>query len=212
MKITSPANPRIKSVVRLGKKKERLLTGLMAVEGIREISRAAAAGVVFREAYFCPETASGRDSEKLLARLAMGGGVVGAPADEADIVLVNTCGFIAPARAESLEVIEGYLSLKADEPHLRVLVLGCLAEREGQALREALPGIDGIFGLGEHDAIAAACGLSGPSDEEARLLLTPPHTAYLRVSEGCDHGCTYCTIPSIRGPFRSRTPLVAKRD
>jgi TrmH family RNA methyltransferase len=69
MKITSPANPRIKSVVRLGKKKERLLTGLMAVEGIREISRAATAGVVFREAYFCPEIASGRDAEKLLADL-----------------------------------------------------------------------------------------------------------------------------------------------
>ena len=73
MKITSPANPRIKSLIRLGKKNERLRTGLMAVEGIREISRAAAAGVVFREAYHCPDIASGREERELLASLGTAG-------------------------------------------------------------------------------------------------------------------------------------------
>jgi len=143
------------------------------------------------------------DSERLLARLALSGAMVGAQAEEADVILVNTCGFIASAREESLGVIRAYAELKRQDPDLRVIVLGCLAERDGEGLRRQMPQIDGVFGLDADEAIVAACGLE-PADEEARLLLTPGHTAYLRISEGCDNACTYCTIPSIRGPFRSR--------
>jgi len=146
------------------------------------------------------------DSERLLARMAISGALVGAPPEEADVILVNTCGFIAAAIEESVDVIEGYAELKAEGRPLRLFVLGCLVERDRAALRERLPSVDGFFGLDEHEAIVAACGLAPSPEDGARLLLTPPHTAYLRISEGCDNRCTFCTIPSIRGPFRSRLP------
>ncbi len=144
------------------------------------------------------------DSEKLLARLATAGALVGAPAEEADVVLVNTCGFINPARQESLAVIGDYLELKEGRPELKIFVLGCLVARDGETLRRDLSQVDGFFGIDEHDAVARACGLAGEDTGDTRLLLTPSHTAYLRVSDGCDNRCSYCTIPSIRGPFRSR--------
>ncbi len=143
------------------------------------------------------------DSEKLLARLATAGALVGASAEDADVVLVNTCGFIDPARQESLAVIGDYLALKQLRPELKVFVLGCLVVRDGDGLRR-LSQVDGFFGIDKHDAVARACGLADEDTGDTRLLLTPPHTAYLRVSDGCDNRCSYCTIPSIRGPFRSR--------
>jgi len=146
------------------------------------------------------------DSERLLARLAQAGGLVGASPEEADVILVNTCGFIAPARAESLEVIRSYGELKAESPDLKLLVLGCLVERDRDALLAELPLVDGFFGVDDHANIVTACDLAAQDDDGARLLLTPAHTAYLRISEGCDNACTYCTIPAIRGSFRSRPP------
>jgi len=144
------------------------------------------------------------DSEKLLARLATAGALVGAPAEQADVVLVNTCGFIDPARQESLAVIGDYLDLKKARPELKLFVLGCLVVRDGAAMRRDLPDVDGFFAIDQHDAIVRACGLVDEETGDTRLLLTPPHTAYLRISDGCDNRCSYCTIPSIRGPFRSR--------
>jgi ribosomal protein S12 methylthiotransferase len=152
------------------------------------------------------------DSERLLARLAESGGLVGAPPEEADVILVNTCGFIAPAKRESMAVIGEYAAYKEANPQARILVMGCLVEREREALRAKLPFVDGFFGLGEPEAIVEACGLSPGEDDGARLLLTPAHTAYLRVSEGCDNRCAYCTIPLIRGPFRSRKPEEILRE
>jgi len=152
------------------------------------------------------------DSERLLARLALAGGLVGAPADEADVIIVNTCGFIDAARRESLDVIRELSAFKQADPTRRILVVGCLVERDRLALRAELPFVDGLFGLGEEEAIVAACGLAPAEDDGARLLLTPPHTAYLRISEGCDNRCTYCTIPLIRGPFRSRAPETILRE
>ncbi len=146
------------------------------------------------------------DSEQLLARLATAGGLVGATAEEADVIIVNTCGFIAPATEESLATIREYAGLKRDGACRRLIVMGCLIERGADQLRSEIPEVDALFGLGQHDAIVAACGLSTTPDDGARLLLTPPHTAYLRISDGCDNRCTYCTIPLIRGPFRSRLP------
>jgi ribosomal protein S12 methylthiotransferase len=152
------------------------------------------------------------DSERLLARLALSGALVGAPPEEADVILVNTCGFIATAVEESVDVIEGYAEMKAEGRPLKLLVLGCLVERDRAALRKRLPLVDGFFGLDEDAAIAAACGLAPAPEDGARLLLTPRHTAYLRISDGCDNRCTFCTIPSIRGPFRSRPPQDILRE
>ena len=144
------------------------------------------------------------DSERLLARLATAGALVGAPADEADVVLVNTCGFIDPARRESLSVIDDYVQLKEKRPDLKVFVLGCLVVHDRAALERNFPEVDGFFGIDEGMAIVRACGLAGEETGDTRLLLTPPHTAYLRIADGCDNRCSYCTIPSIRGPFHSR--------
>jgi len=146
------------------------------------------------------------DSETLLGRLASAGALVGAAADDADVILVNTCGFIGPAKDESMATIADYVRLKDADPTKRLLVMGCLVERCGDGLRRELPDVDGVFGLHEHDAIVAACGLDeeGDATDDARLLLTPRHTAYLRISDGCDNRCAYCTIPLIRGPLRSR--------
>jgi len=144
------------------------------------------------------------DSERLLARLATAGALVGAEAEEADIILVNTCGFIDPARRESMSVIDEYAALKAERPELKLFVLGCLVVRDGDALRDRLPDVDGFFGIDAHEDIVRASGLADEDTGDTRLLLTPPHTAYLRVADGCDNRCSYCTIPSIRGHFRSR--------
>jgi len=152
------------------------------------------------------------DSERLLARLATSGALVGASANEADVILVNTCGFIDLARRESIAVIEEYAGIVETDPSVRLLVIGCLVERDRERLAAELPFVDAFFGLGEEDRIVAACGLDAAADDGARLLLTPPHSAYLRLSEGCDNRCTYCTIPQIRGPFRSRKPSEILRE
>jgi ribosomal protein S12 methylthiotransferase len=144
------------------------------------------------------------DSERLLARLATAGALVGAEAEDADVILVNTCGFIDPARRESMSVIDEYAALKIERPDLKLLVLGCLVVRDGQTLRDRLPDVDGFFGIDAHEDIVRASGLADEDTGDTRLLLTPSHTAYLRVADGCDNRCSYCTIPLIRGPFRSR--------
>ncbi|MCX6093753.1 MAG: 30S ribosomal protein S12 methylthiotransferase RimO [Candidatus Bipolaricaulota bacterium] len=145
------------------------------------------------------------DSERLLGRLAAAGAIVGAPVDEADVAIVNTCGFIAPAREESLDVIHEYVAWRREASGRRLFVMGCLVARSSEELRALAPEVDGFFGIDDHAALVRAVGLAETDPEdEGRLLLTPHHTAYLRISDGCDNRCSYCTIPSIRGPFRSR--------
>jgi len=146
------------------------------------------------------------DSERLLARLATAGAWVGAGPDEADVIIVNTCGFIAPAVDESIRTIAEYAAYPTEETPKTLIVMGCLPERFGDELRAQLPDVDVIVGLHAHEAIVEACGLSTDASDEARLLLTPPHTAYLRISDGCDNRCSYCTIPLIRGGLTSRSP------
>ena len=157
------------------------------------------------------------DSEKIAAHLAEAGCLVGAPMDEADVVVVNTCGFLSAARDESLDVIDEALAQKELGSARRVVVAGCLVNRDGEALYQEAEGIDAIVGVCDREAIVAAVLGSGqtssitpPSgavgDDTGRLRLTLPHTAYLRISEGCSHRCTFCTIPTIRGPFRSKAP------
>ena len=145
------------------------------------------------------------DSERMLGRLAVAGAVIAAAPDEADILIVNTCGFIAAAKEESVQTVLRLAEFKRADPRRKVIVMGCLAQRYAPSLRRQLPEVDGVFGLGEEDAILAACGLRLRDGKEAgRLLLTPRHTAYLRIADGCDNRCAYCAIPAIRGPFRSR--------
>ena len=153
------------------------------------------------------------DSERLLGRLAAAGAVVGAPPEEADIIIVNTCGFIRSAKEESLRTIFDYVRYKQEGRCRKLLVMGCLAQRYEQALRAQLSEADGIFGLDQDAAIVTACGLSAVGSEHAdRLVVTPRHTAYLRLSDGCDNRCAYCAIPMIRGPFRSRPPEEILRE
>ncbi len=156
------------------------------------------------------------DSEKMLAMLAEAGCVVGAPADEADVMLINTCAFIAPARDESMEAVRQAAAWKAGMPGRRVVVAGCLPQRQADALLADVPEVDAVVGVFDRSSVVAAVTGEAPDrvrvsppggpcgDDRGRFRLTPRHTAYLRLAEGCSQGCSYCTIPAIRGPLRSK--------
>ncbi len=165
----------------------------------------------------CPKNVV--DSERMLAEIAEAGLVITAEPDNADVVVINTCGFIAPAKAEALEAIKHAVDCKAGGTVKKVIVAGCLPERLGTELLNEADGIDAIVGLGQRDIIGriikktihskqpAAYLNKSPhtiSNDRSRLLITPRHWAYLRISEGCDHRCSFCTIPAIRGRFRSK--------
>ncbi len=159
------------------------------------------------------------DSEKMLGEIAQSGLFIVSESDDADVVVINTCGFIEPAKAEALEAIRHAVACKRNGTVGKVIVAGCLCQRLGQQLFDQVDGIDAIVGLGQRDNIAqiikdtvaskqATAYLGRPpekcSDDRARLLITGGHWAYLRISEGCNHRCSFCTIPAIRGPFRSK--------
>jgi len=155
------------------------------------------------------------DSEKILAHLAEGGCVVAAPMEEADVIVVNTCGFIAPAVEESMAAIAEAAACKRTGRARRVVVAGCLVNRRGEGLYGLAPGIDAVVGVHDREQILAAVvgpgrvsrvsGWAGGTGCDAgRFRLTPRHTAYLRIAEGCSRRCTFCTIPALRGPFRSK--------
>jgi len=159
------------------------------------------------------------DSERMLAEIAQAGFVITSEPDNADVIVINTCGFIAPAKAESLEAIKNAVDRKCSGDIKKVIVAGCLPEREGQKLFGQVDGIDAVVGLGQRDNIARiikkalSCGQPAAyldqqrdiiHDDRARLLITPGHWVYLRISEGCNHRCSFCTIPAIRGRFRSK--------
>jgi ribosomal protein S12 methylthiotransferase len=160
------------------------------------------------------------DSEKMLAQVAETGAVLG---DEsiADTVVVNTCGFLGTARQEALDVLRGLAQRKRRGTLQRIIVAGCLAQRDGTALCDAIPEIDALVGVNNRDdlarviwppsdAVARGAFLDGyhaqPWSDQCRLRLTPQHYAYVRISEGCDQKCTFCTIPAIRGPLHCKTP------
>ena len=173
----------------------------------------------------CPKNVV--DSERMLAEIVQADFPIIAETDNADVVVINTCGFIAPAEAESLEAIRHAVDRKHNGAVKKVVVAGCLCERLGPELLEKVEGIDAVVGLSQRDNIAdiiknifssdigGRCEGSCPDqplppisdrvvDDRCRLLITPQHWAYLRISEGCNHRCSFCTIPAIRGPFRSK--------
>lgn len=158
------------------------------------------------------------DGEIMLAALADAGFKITGEIDGADCVIVNTCGFIDDAKREAIETILEVAELKKEGKVGSLLVTGCLAERYKDEVLTEMPEIDGIIGIGENKNIVSAvkkvtyrepvCAFSdkkGLPLEGGRLLSTPSHWAYLKISDGCSNCCSYCAIPSIRGGFRSRT-------
>ena len=191
------------------------------------------------------------DSEIMLARIAESGALLCADESAADTMVVNTCGFLAAARAEAIEVLRELAERKRQGTLRRIVVVGCLVQRDGEKLLEAVPEIDALVGVnnredlpravwGSHGgggssvtprprglkpaalhqassppqpaAVPQGLGLylgeyhPQPWNDRGRLRLTPRHYAYVRISEGCDRKCTFCTIPSIRGPLHCKMP------
>ncbi|MDY6836463.1 MAG: 30S ribosomal protein S12 methylthiotransferase RimO [Thermodesulfobacteriota bacterium] len=159
------------------------------------------------------------DSEIMLGRLLEAGHTITSEASDADCVVVNTCSFIQPAVDESIDTILEMGSWRQQDPKRRLIVVGCLPQRFGKDLAEELPEVDCFLGTGAFDSIteAAQGALKGrpvllPPPEIApisdkgvpRVRATPSHTAYVKIAEGCSDKCTYCIIPKLRGPHRSR--------
>lgn len=157
------------------------------------------------------------DGEMLLGRLKESGYEIIETTDGADVVIVNTCGFIESAKQEAIETILDMAELKKEGEIGKILVTGCLAERYKQQLREEIPEIDGVIGIGANGDIVSSVEklFSGQPYEcfpdkyqlemsGKRELVNPPYYAYLKIAEGCSNHCTYCAIPLIRGEFRSR--------
>ncbi len=160
------------------------------------------------------------DSEKMLGQLAEHGCLITTDPDDADAIVVNTCGFLEDSRTEAHEAIAEAVGHKASGRCRTVVVAGCLVQRDGRRLLADIPGIDVLVGVNNRDdVVRAVVGRSGrgkpdvylgdyywrQDDDTARLRLTPQHYAYLRISEGCDQKCTFCTIPSIRGPMHCKS-------
>ncbi|WP_418409710.1 30S ribosomal protein S12 methylthiotransferase RimO [Alistipes sp.] len=146
------------------------------------------------------------DSEHLMARLAAAGYEVLFDSDRTDakIVVINTCGFIGDAKQESIDMILRAAAAKNAGKIERLFVVGCLSERYADELRAELPEVDDFFGARTWDGIVRALGAAqDPALATERLLSTPKHYAYLKISEGCNWKCGYCAIPLIRGPHVS---------
>jgi|CXWL01.1.fsa_nt_gi ribosomal protein S12 methylthiotransferase len=166
------------------------------------------------------------DSEKMLGLLAEAGCPIVGDGGAADVVVVNTCGFLAASRDEALDILRDAAEQKNRGEIKRLVVAGCLVQRDGQRLGEEVPEIDALVGVHNRgDVVRAVVGKSrdecsrslflgeyhptswvdSNKSDASRLRLTPTHYAYLRVSEGCNQKCTFCTIPSIRGPMHCKS-------
>ncbi|HEV2386161.1 MAG TPA: 30S ribosomal protein S12 methylthiotransferase RimO [Candidatus Acidoferrales bacterium] len=166
------------------------------------------------------------DSEVMLGLLRAGGYEITARAEDADVLVVNTCSFIAPAQEESVAAILEMAELKKSGRAKKLIVAGCLVERYRNEIREQIPEVDAVIGTGEVERILEAVGgtVEPPApntarlpdylyhDRTPRLVATPRHTAYIKINEGCDHPCSFCIIPQLRGRFRSRRPESVVRE
>src|SRR5579871_4287055 len=187
------------------------------------------------------------DSEVMMGMLAHAGAVLTQKAEDADVIVVNTCSFIASAQQESVNTILEMAKHKTDGRAQKLVVAGCLVERFRDEIQKNIPEVDSVVGTGELEKILAAAGVSAPpkqanspfnilssraeGDHRAaqgrfsreswdgaiadlpnylydeatpRILATAKYTAYIKIAEGCDHPCTFCIIPQLRGKFRSR--------
>jgi len=186
------------------------------------------------------------DSEVMMGILAHAGAQITPRADEADIIVVNTCSFIDKAQQESVDAILEMAQLKTSGRAKRLIVAGCLVERYRNEIQKNIPEVDAVVGTGELQQVLGASGIqpqrpeSGPfvilnsrpegdareysgrfskkgwdgaiadlpnylyDENTPRLLATPKYSAYIKIAEGCDHPCSFCIIPQLRGKFRSR--------
>ncbi len=165
----------------------------------------------------CPKNQM--DAELMLGKLQEAGIEITPDSGLADVVIVNTCGFIEDAKREAIDNILEFAQLKKEGQIRRIIVTGCLAERYRQELADELPECDAVLTLGANGDIVETvravmrgervlnfAGLECWSMEGHRLQTTPSFFAYLRIGDGCDNRCAYCAIPSIRGRMHSRTP------
>ena len=157
------------------------------------------------------------DSEVMLGTLVSQGFELTPRPEEADIIIVNTCAFIEPAKQESINTILEMAEYKKFGAAKKLVVAGCLVERYRNEIRQQIPEVDYVIGTNELESILLACAdqpqqPSGGKPAEPylyheftpRVLSTPGYSAYLKIAEGCDHPCTFCVIPQMRGAFRSR--------
>ncbi len=157
------------------------------------------------------------DSEVMMGQLVSRGHELTPHPDQADVLVVNTCSFIDPAKQESVDTILEMAEYKKIGRARKLIVAGCLVERYRGDIRRDMPEVDALIGTNELDRIAALCeGWAGDDggpdpapaylyhDLTPRVLATPHHFAYIKIAEGCDHPCTFCVIPQYRGKFRSR--------
>jgi ribosomal protein S12 methylthiotransferase len=155
------------------------------------------------------------DSEVMMGILARGGHELTPHADEAEVLVVNTCSFIEPAQKESIDAILEMAEHKKFGSAKKLIVAGCLVERFRDQILEQIPEVDAVLGTGEVERILEAvegdlCVLPAAPpaflyhDLTPRIVTTPRHAAYIKIAEGCDHPCTFCIIPQLRGAFRSR--------
>lgn len=161
------------------------------------------------------------DSEVMLGHLTRAGYELVSRPEEAEVLVVNTCGFIEAAKQESIDTILEMARHKETGRCRRLVVTGCLAQRYSRQIASEIPEVDVVFGLDQLHTITEACEeeqrrvtpLSADGSAAylydhlaPRVLTTPSHYAYVKISEGCDYPCTFCIIPRIRGSYRSRQP------
>jgi ribosomal protein S12 methylthiotransferase len=154
------------------------------------------------------------DTEVMMGQLTARGHELTPHPEDAEVLVVNTCSFIDPAKQESVDTILEMAKYKTSGKAQKLIVAGCLVERYRDEIRKNMPEVDAVIGTNENDSITAVCeGRAADSnpfdaylyhDLTPRVLATPRHYAYIKIAEGCDHPCTFCVIPQYRGAFRSR--------
>jgi ribosomal protein S12 methylthiotransferase len=150
----------------------------------------------------------------MMGQLTSGGHELTPHPSDADVIVVNTCSFIDPAKQESIETILEMAEYKKTGRAQKLIVAGCLVERHRGDIQKNMPEVDAVIGTNELERITALCEGVEPKDNPLdaylyhdltpRVLSTPKHYAYIKIAEGCDHPCTFCVIPQYRGAFRSR--------
>ena len=158
------------------------------------------------------------DCERMMYRVQEAGHTVQADIVGADVVVINTCGFIDSAKSEAIDHILQVAALKDQGMVGKILVTGCLSQRYQADILNEMPEVDGILGTGSYTEIVPAIeallssddqimelgSIDAPEQETGRILTTPEHYAFIKIAEGCDNRCAYCIIPYLRGKFRSR--------
>ena len=158
------------------------------------------------------------NTEQMMALVRAAGHTVTGEPQGAAVAVLNTCGFIESAKSEAIQSILELAALKEAGELGKLLVTGCLSQRYQRELLEELPEVDGVLGTGSYTEIVPALeelaaggrpyrfgDIHHTQEDGARMVSTPPYTAYLKIAEGCDNHCAYCVIPSLRGRYRSRT-------